>query len=474
MKILKQPHLAALALAVSLCASSAAAGETSYLFVDLGTLGGPGSAAWGLNDGRQVVGWSYIDDCTAQGHPCRRAFLWEDGVMTDLGLLSGDEESFARAINNSGLVVGTSESDVLFGSGTFHGFQWDGSMSALPDLGLGQSFAHDVNDAGLIVGHAQDPTVVRDRAVTWLAGSITDIGAGESHAYNRGYGVSEAGLVIGWAWNLLQPNDAILNTAGSWKTIGGIDGPFQNAEAYDVNDNGVAVGLQAFPSGSWHAALWTKTGTIDAGVLPGFDYGELFDVNEAGLAVGGCYTGNVPVESRAVLWDGTQLLNLNDLIPAGTDAVLWEAREINEAGDIAGSAVVGGELHAFLLVENPWQDLGGGAPGLNGVPTLTATGSLIAETSLTLDLVNTPPNALTLFWISATSVPFPVAGGTIYATPKDLSLLLLMDPAGSFHIELPWAAGVPSDADIYFQFIVQDGSVPAGITLSNAVTATTP
>src|SRR5262245_45113186 len=53
----------------------------SYTVTDLGTLGGKGSVACGINSRGQVVGFSSI--ATGQLH----AFLWSHGVMTDLGTL---------------------------------------------------------------------------------------------------------------------------------------------------------------------------------------------------------------------------------------------------------------------------------------------------------------------------------------------------------------------------------------------------
>ncbi|MCB9914799.1 MAG: hypothetical protein H6828_06565 [Planctomycetes bacterium] len=345
---MKHPFACA-ALGAALLATPAAAG--GYVFVDLGTLGGANSAALGLNDRGQVVGWAEVPGCTTgNGLPCRRAFLWEDGVMTDLGFLAGDEGSVARAINDAGLIVGTSERDVLFGSGTYHAVTWTGgALAPLPDLGQGTSWANDVSELGLVAGYATDPGPVRDRAVTWSGGAITNVGSAEPHSYNRARGVNDLGALAGFAWDLFQPNDSIVFDGGAWTTIGGTDGPFQNSEAYDVNDGGTVVGLQAFPSGNWHAAYWPAGGhAVDLGVLPGMDLAELFDVNEAGLAVGHSFTD---VTSRAVLSDGVQLLDLNTLLPAGTAALLLDATEINERGDIVGSALVGGVQHAYLLLD---------------------------------------------------------------------------------------------------------------------------
>jgi len=345
-------RLSLLSLGTSLLAATASAGGGGYQFIDLGTLGGANSSALGLNDAGQVVGWAEIPGCTTtNGFPCKRAFLWENGVMTDLGFLPGDEGSIARAINDAGLVVGNSERDVIAGSGTYHAVTWDaGGITPLVDLGQGTSWADDVNASGTVAGYSTDPGSLRDSVVTWQGGAITNLGLNEPHSYSRGYGLNDGGVVVGFAWDLFQPNDTILFDGSTWTQLGGF-GQFQNSEGRDVNNTGVTVGLEAFPSGSWHGAYWSfgASATIDTGVLPGFELSELYDVNDAGVAVGRSYGDAQGLGSRAMLFDGTQLIDINSLLPAGTNALLLDANEINEAGDIVGTALIGNEGHAYLL-----------------------------------------------------------------------------------------------------------------------------
>jgi probable HAF family extracellular repeat protein len=89
-----------------LAAPGQAAGSVSSHLVtptpiDLGTLGGPlqQSAATGINDATQVVGWSE----TASG--VIDAFLWQGGAMQDLGTPNG-QNTYATAISDVGRIVG--------------------------------------------------------------------------------------------------------------------------------------------------------------------------------------------------------------------------------------------------------------------------------------------------------------------------------------------------------------------------------
>ena len=126
---------------------------------DLGTLGGSSSAAYGINDSGQVVGFSR----TASGP--HHAFLWTtDGGMQDLGTLGGSN-SYAYGINDSGQVVGFSYT----ASGDYHAFLWtaDGGMQDIGTLGGSNSDAYGINDSGQIVGFSRTASG-QGRACMWI------------------------------------------------------------------------------------------------------------------------------------------------------------------------------------------------------------------------------------------------------------------------------------------------------------------
>lgn len=136
---------------------------------DLGTLGGPYSAAMALNNLGQVVG-----KADTQTPHQTHAFLWQSGAITDLGALPDGMNSEATAINDQGDVVGCSQTADLN-----HAFLWhDGQMVDLGTLpGAGASLANSINDFGEIVGQAVQPDDARaaSHAVLWASGRTYDL-----------------------------------------------------------------------------------------------------------------------------------------------------------------------------------------------------------------------------------------------------------------------------------------------------------
>ncbi len=127
-----------------------------------------------------------------------------------------------------------------------------------------------------------------------------------------------------------------------------------------------------------------------------------------------------------------------------------------------------------ITIEPVWTDLGGGSPGVAGVPALTADGPLTAGSTLSIGLADAAPSAPMVFWLAFAPVPFAALGGVVHAFPYNLQVLRTSSPAGTFAQSVPWPAGVPVGTELTLQFLVGDASVPAGIVLSNAVFATTP
>lgn len=104
----------------------------------LGTLGEGWSEPRALNNHDQVVGTFSRD------FPGTRAFLSQNGVMQDLGVLTGRFYSEAVGINDQGVVIGWSRNGGEFIEQV--GFLYDGQMHELPFVPAG------INNQGQIVG----------------------------------------------------------------------------------------------------------------------------------------------------------------------------------------------------------------------------------------------------------------------------------------------------------------------------------
>lgn len=314
--------------------SGPASGATQYTITDLGTLPGASrSRAQDINNQGQVVGFSYTAVPISSS-----AFLWEDGVMLNLGTLGGSAGAYG--INESGQVVGR---------GYSHAFLWDdGVMTDLGAFaGTDHSRAYDINASGLVVGYGQDASS-HERACLWEGGLMHDLGTlgGEN---STAYAINDSGSIVGEAdtasgdWRACLWEDGSILDLG---TLGGLRG-----RAYDINEARQVVGLAYADSECYRPFLWEAGAMQDLGTFGG-NCGSANAINASGQIAGWATDPSQSVQ--ACVWIDGAIYNLNDLVINSTGWYsLWYATGINDQGQIVGYGSYDGKDRAFLLTPIP-------------------------------------------------------------------------------------------------------------------------
>ncbi|HTQ29597.1 MAG TPA: hypothetical protein VMI53_00155 [Opitutaceae bacterium] len=168
----------------------------------------------GVNDSDQVVG-----DFTSgpRRHTITRAFLWQNGVYTDIGTL-GENYAVADAINDAGQIVGTS----INNSGQADAFLWqDGVMTDLGTLPGGfSSAAFAINSQSQIAGESSTAGFGPEHAVVFRNGTVIDLGVLAGFTTSAATGINDAGIIVGTGTNsgvqhafLLTPTNAVTEPA---------------------------------------------------------------------------------------------------------------------------------------------------------------------------------------------------------------------------------------------------------------------
>jgi probable HAF family extracellular repeat protein len=297
-------------LGILLCfARSEAIGAIQYTVTDLG-----GGFAYGINDNGQITG-------RAHGH----AFLYSNGVMTDLGTLGG-ESSTGYGINNSGQIVGWSKT-ITDGD---HIFLYSNGIT---DLGTG--FGHGINDSGQVTGYANN------HAFLYSNGAMTDLGT-LGGSYGVGFAINNSGQITGQSSDAYSNYRAFLCSGEIMTRIGGDD-----SYGFAINDAGQVAGSFINAAGNDHAFLYSNGVMIDLGALdpPYYSYG--YGINNSGQVVGESH-------GHAFLYSDDVMTDLNTLIDSASGWTLIEGRDINNLGQIVGYGInPDGYEHAFLLTPIP-------------------------------------------------------------------------------------------------------------------------
>jgi probable HAF family extracellular repeat protein len=203
---------------------------------DLGTLGGGyESAGFAVNTRGQVTGFSnnlVPDSFNPLGPTQQRTFLWQNGVIQDLGTLGGTDAGLLGftgniEINERGQVVACSYTNTTpnptTGLPTLDPFLWDEKNGMIDLGGLGGTLgcATYLNNAGQVIGYSDLPGDTGFHPFLWSRGVLKDLG-----------------------------------------TLGGDIGV-----PVSINDAGEVCGITTDRSGEALATLWRNGATINLGTL---------------------------------------------------------------------------------------------------------------------------------------------------------------------------------------------------------------
>lgn len=198
----------------------------------LGTLGGAWSAAAAINNAGQIIGTS----ANAAGQS--RAFLYQDGIMTDLSSkVPGGIAIDPHDINARGDITGTWVID-----GEPRAFLYAaGAWTDLGDIGGLNADGRSLNDQGWVTGNA---TRVDNRIAPFLY--TADSGMRELTLPNDafqliGRGINNRGDVVGDGYSDHGPCCTFLSRAGVTSDLNSLlepDSGWSIYQAISINDNG--------------------------------------------------------------------------------------------------------------------------------------------------------------------------------------------------------------------------------------------
>lgn len=355
------------------------------VMTDLGVLpNGWSSAPVGISANGLIAGFAQngeIDPNTPVGFPPGfpelRAVLWENGVITDLGVLpEGGYESVANDLNSRGQVVGAAlntipdPNSIVLTAFNFvapfsvqtRAFLWDeeNGMQDLGTLGGTDATANLINERGQVVGWSYTSLTQAGVCFPLALGSfiwergkgMRDLG-GFGGTCTEAVGLNNRGQVVGSS-NLPGDafNHAFLWEHGSIQDLGGSLGG-NNTGVSAINEHGQVVGAASLLGDSlFHATLWKKVGHItDLGVIGSDTCSFASSINAKGQVVGDSKPGCGPDSDRSFLWEDGAIYDLNSLIPAGSPLYLQFTDNINDLGEITGDGSdTSGNNHAFLLI----------------------------------------------------------------------------------------------------------------------------
>jgi probable HAF family extracellular repeat protein len=214
-------------------------------------------SAQAVNNAGQIVGAGY----NAAGE--YRAYLYSNGVATDLGALGSGDRRFSEAfaINELGQVVGTS---TISPTGGVHGFLYSGGT--MTDIGAlvpgGNCYPTGINDLGQIAGYST--STQKFHAFLYANGMMTDLGTLKKGRPSFARALNAKGQVVGNA--IVLGNGTYhgwIYTDGKMTDLNRLvpkGSPWEITSAVDINNAGVIAANGRDAAGRYRALRLTPVG----------------------------------------------------------------------------------------------------------------------------------------------------------------------------------------------------------------------
>jgi len=369
----------------SLLATLAAA-QPRYSIRDLGPVDGTPGQPYLITNNGLVAG-------AAIASSRMHAVLWYKAQKMDIGRPGlGGPNSAAFGVNQHGQIVGQAETSVANGEDfcgfNFYGFPsstaclpflWqNGMMAKLPTLGGANGFANSINNRGEVAGLAE--TTIKDPApgcpvsqfkpVIWRRGATQELQTYPGDTDGVAAALNDTGQAVGASGTCtsFNPNSGLYlleNHALLWESDGtptdlgnlGGTGGIAGNHACAINNLGQAVGHSDLAGNTtFYGFFWTKETGMQPIIPLSGDFASLaLGINDRSQIVGASLDASF--NSRAFLWQSGAATDLNRLVtanPAGLYLLLGES--INGAGQIVGLGVTTDGLHGFLATPSESED----------------------------------------------------------------------------------------------------------------------
>lgn len=345
--------------------------QVSYKVIRIGVLPGKTTSflpvVRSVNNREHVTGYSltYADGFTPKGAAAAQGFIWRDGKLGALPLLSGWPGAFAFGINDRDQVVGTANnvdaSGNLIQTAVLWNYERPINLGALHPGWV--SLALDVSIFGEVVGASGPNESEPPTPVAWYGGGIHELPLLPGEKGGWANEINARGVIVGWQFSVTNTVPCLWY----WKrdryiaidlgTLGGDLG-----QAYGINNSNKVVGYSLY-SGNIHgpAFLWDRReGLEPLPLLPPDTDAQAYNINDVGQIVGVSQiydeNGNF-ISQRAAIWEDGTIAALQTLVPAKTPPLTYNMGTINDRGAITVNATnADGSPDALLLVPKHRED----------------------------------------------------------------------------------------------------------------------